>query len=167
MSRRRTPEAERREGLFLQIARRPGGARAVLLAPEVLERAEKNLKQMTPDALREIGRIIEGMKAVAESRSAPELIWQGAHDLRGLAGAFGLHEVGVIAGAVRTYIQDSDTAFEPDWDFTRTLMIMLLRAFNHPSEMSIEAIAAACEDAVAAQMAREGRGVTEDLRVSV
>ena len=80
MSRAKSPHAQRREVLFSEIAARPGGAKAALLAPAVVGRAESNLKRMTPDALLEIGKTIEEMKALAESRTSPALIWQGAHD---------------------------------------------------------------------------------------
>ena len=149
--------AESRGFLFRRIAERPGGARAALLAPAVLDRAEGNLRRMTPDAMIEVERAVGAIKALADARAAAA-IWTEAHDLLGLAGTFGLFEVGAIAGAIRAYGQDG---VEPDWVFLDPLVAMLVRALSHPGELPAEIVARACDEAVAAQLEREGRGDRE------
>jgi hypothetical protein len=151
--------AETREFLFRRIAAQRGGARGALLAQDLVAQAEGNLQAMIPAVIAEVEATIDDIRALAEARTTAPQIWSGVHDLRGLAGTFGMAEVGLIAGAIRLYGQDWPDGFEPDWPFLQTLTTMLSRAFHHPGELPLDMLATACEEAVADQLAREGRPV--------
>jgi hypothetical protein len=165
MSATASRNAENREFLFRRIAGRPGGAKGALLTTAVLGRATANLQSITPAAEAEIERIVDRIAALAAERRSPAEIWGGAHDLRGLAGVFGLFEVGAVAGAIRWYGWDAGADFQPDWTFLEALAAMLVRALRVPDEMPLNLLAAACEDAVAGQMTREGRALADGVRL--
>jgi hypothetical protein len=154
--------AERRQGLFRDIARTAGGARALFLNPAVLNQAQANLAIVTPEALQEVRREVERLKGAAAARSDPALIWTIAHDLRGLAGVVGLDSVGAAAGAIRWYGQELPDVFEPNWELINALVRMVDHASRLPEDSPVETIATICREAVAKQLTREGRPVLAD-----
>jgi hypothetical protein len=149
--------AKGREALFREIASARGGAQAVLLSDTVLGRAHANLDVVAPEAHEEVRRAVELLQSLSEVRGPVSRIWKTAHDLRGLAGAFGLDAVGVVAGAIRWYGMDAPADFTPNWALIEALASMLAHAFRYPDQTPVDTIAKACRDAVTKQLLREGR----------
>jgi hypothetical protein len=151
----------RREDLFQRIAGRRGGAAGVLLSDRVLREATAKLDELRPLALDEIRQAIGRIRALAETRTSAEHIFMTAHDVRGLAGAYGFVGVGVVAGAIRTYGEHPPEGFEPDWSLIQLLSMMLARAFDHPGEAPAQTLQSGCRLAVTRAMGREGREPSE------
>jgi hypothetical protein len=149
--------AKGREALFREIAGGRGGARAVLLSETVLGRAQANLEVVAPEAQEEVRRAVELLQLLSEARGPVSRIWKTAHDLRGLAGGFGLDAVGVVAGAIRWYGMDAPADFKPNGELIEALVSMLAHAFRYPDQTPVDTIAKACRDAVTKQLVREGR----------
>jgi len=147
----------RREDLFQRIAGRRGGAVGVLLSDRVLQEATAKLDELRPLALAEIRQTIARIRALAEARASAADIFAAAHDVRGLAGAYGFAGVGVVAGAIRTYGENPPEGYEPDWALIQLLSMMLARAFDHPGEASASTLQSGCRLAVTKAMGREGR----------
>lgn len=151
----------RREDLFQSIAGRPGGAAKLLLSERILLEATAGLEDLRPIALGEISSAIAEIRTLADHQDRIKDIFAAAHDVRGLAGSYGLAGVGVVAGAIRTYGENRPVDFSPDWVLIQLLSQMLARAFDHPGEASIETLQINCRQAVTKAMAREGRDPPE------
>ena len=149
--------AKRRQKLFREISGGRGGAKAFLLEPERLQRAQARLDAMAPRALADMREAIDRVLLEAESKGSLDAIFKAAHDVRGLAGTFGLAGLGAIAGEIRTYGQGRGPDFEPDWPLLVSLARILSRALSRPGELPEAMIAAECHEAVSNAMKREGR----------
>ncbi len=152
---------QRRERLFQQIAGQRGGAAGVMLSDRVLREASARLSALRPEALEQIKTAIDRIRTLADSQASAKEIFAQAHDVRGLAGGYGLAGVGVVAGAIRTYGENATEAFVPDWVLLQLLSKMLSRAFDYPSEAPAETLMASCRQAVVNAMSREGRETPE------
>lgn len=151
----------RREELFASLARNKGGAAGMLLAPEVLARAQTKLEALKPMATAEIKAAIGQLRVMAEDRATADKIFAAAHDIKGLAGTYGLASVGMVAGAIRLYGESRPPRFEPDWSLLQLLIQTMARTFEDPSAAPPQVLAAMCREAVAKVMAREGREIPE------
>ena len=149
--------SRRREALFRTISGAKGGAAAVLLDPAVLAEAEGKLQQLRPLVMAEMRAAVSHIRALAASKAGAAEIFSVAHDVRGLAGAYGFDGSGIVAGAIRAYGENRPPGFEPDWGLLQLLAQMLGRTFELPDSAPPAALAAICREAVTKVMAREGR----------
>ncbi|MGZ3273235.1 MAG: hypothetical protein ACXU82_03130 [Caulobacteraceae bacterium] len=148
---------QRREALFRRISGARGGAAAVLLDPAVLAEAEVKMQELKPLVVAEMQAAIGHIRALAAGKAAVGEIFTAAHDVRGLAGAYGFAGTGVVAGAIRVYGENQPAGFEPDWDLLQLLAQMLARTFEHPEAAAPSTLASVCREALGKVMAREGR----------
>ncbi len=128
-----------------------------MLEPERLQRAQARLDAMAPQALADMQEAIDRILLETEVKGSLEVIFKAAHDVRGLAGSFGLSGLGAIAGEIRTYGLGVNPGFEPDWRLLASLARILGRALSRPDELPEEVIVAECRKAVSEAMKREGR----------
>lgn len=149
--------SQRREALFRLIAGSKGGAAGELLNPAILAEAEGKLQDLKPLAVAEVQAAIGQVRTLAGSKAAAADIFAAAHDVRGLAGAYGFAGAGVVAGAIRAYGENRTEDFEPDWGLLQLLVQMLARTFEHPQAAPPATLAAICREALGKVMAREGR----------
>ena len=156
---------QRREALFRRLSGGRGGAAGLLLAPAVLAEAEGKLQALRPLAVAEMQAAIGQVRALAGGKAAAEDIFAAAHDVRGLAGAYGFAGAGVVAGAIRAYGENRAAGFELDWNLVQLLAQMLARTFEHPDAAPPEALAAVCRQALGKVMAREGRELPAERRL--
>lgn len=154
--------ATRRQQLFETIAAAPGGATGQLLSPERLARAQAAIDAMAPLARAELETVIGRIIACAEARADADFIFRCAHDVRGMAGSFGLTALGIVAGELRAYGQNREPDFEPDWVIVKSLALMLGRALRFPRELPDTVIAAECRKVVIEALKREGRSTDVD-----
>jgi len=151
------PAVRRRRELFERIAKGRGGAAASLLDPMVLAQAQSRMDELKPLAVAEVQVAIDHIRAMVEQGTGIDQVFLAAHDIRGLAGAYGFSGAGVVAGAIRAYGENLPKDFQPDWGLLRLLAQMLARTFEHPHAAAPETLAATCRAAVAKVMTREGR----------
>lgn len=151
----------RREELFASIARGRGGAAKLLLDPEVLNQAQAKLQELKPMAVVEIQAAIARARVMAESRATPDKIFTTAHDIKGLAGAYGFTSVGMVAGAIRVYGENRPPDFKPDWALLQLLIQTMARTFEDPAAAPPQVLSGMCREAVSKVMAREGREIPE------
>lgn len=149
--------SRRRDALFRSISGTEGGAAGALLDPAVLAEAEGRLRGMSDLVVAELRTTVGRVRALAGGKSALNEIFAAAHEVRGLAGAYGFDGAGVVAGAIRAYGENRPEAFEPDWGLLQLLAQMLTRTFEHPDSAPPATLAAICREAVTKVMAREGR----------
>lgn len=154
---------QRREDLFASIARGKGGATKLLLEPEVLAQAQRKLEELKPKAVAEIRGATAGIRLLAEGRSESEKIFAVAHDIKGLAGTYGLASVGMVAGAIRAYGENRPPGFEPDWPLLQLLIQTMTRTFDDSTAVSPQMLATMCHEAVTKVMTREGREIPEGV----
>lgn len=150
----------RREELFSSIARSKGGAAGLLLAPSMLAQAQSKLEELKPAATAEIRAAIARIRLALDDRAMPDKIFAAAHDIKGLAGAYGFASLGMVAGAVRVYGENRPPGFEPDWALLQLLVQTMARTFEDPAAAP-QVLAATCHEAVIKVMAREGRDIPE------
>jgi hypothetical protein len=149
--------SQRREALFRRIAGSRGGAAAMLLDPAVLREAEAKLGALKPLVVAEMQAAIARIRALAGASAGADEIFAAAHDVRGMAGAYGFAASGTAAGAIRAYGEGRPDGFRPDWDLMRLLTQMLARTFEHPEAAEAAALASVCREALVKVMTREGR----------
>jgi hypothetical protein len=149
--------SQRRQALFRRIAGSRGGAAGTLLDPAVLAVAEVKLEALKPLAVAELQAGIGRIRALVGGSEGVDEIFATAHDVRGMAGAYGFAGSGVVAGAIRAYGENRPEGFAADWDLLRLLAQMLARTFEHPQAAPAEALASLCREALVKVMAREGR----------
>ena len=154
---------QRREDLFASIARGQGGATKLLLEPGVLAQAQRKLEELKPRAVAETHAAINRVCLLAEGRAGSDEIFAVAHDIKGMAGAYGLTSVGMVAGAIRIYGENRPPGFEPDWSLLQLLIRTMARTFEDPDAVSPQVLATMCNEAVAKVMAREGRDIPEGV----
>ena len=153
----------RRNELFRQLADAPGGAAAALLDPKVLANAQGRMDELKPMVVAEMQVAIEHIRGLAEQAAAVDQIFFAAHDVRGLAGAYGFAGTGVVAGAIRAYGENRPRGFQPDWGLIRLLAQMLARTFERPEAASPQTLTPLCREALAKVMAREGREMPDGV----
>jgi Hpt domain len=151
----------RREELFASIARGKGGAAKLLLDPNVLANAQMKLQELKPMAVAEIQAAIGRIRLMAEDQTTAEKVFTTAHDIKGLAGAYGFASVGMVAGAIRVYGENRPPDFEPDWPLLQLLIQTMARTFEDPTAAPPNVLAAMCREAVSKVMTREGREIPE------
>ena len=149
--------SRKRETLFRSISVNRGGAAGVLLNPALVAEAEGKLQGLRPMVLAEIRTTIGQIRTLAASKAALAEIFNAAHEVRGLAGAYGFHGAGIVAGAIRAYGENQPEGFKPDWGLLQLLAQMLAHTFERPESASPTTLAAICREAVGKVMAREGR----------
>ena len=142
-----------------------GGNAGQLMSPVVLSRAQKALDAVIPPLNDEVKRLLGGLETAvrARNRNARTVIWDNAHELRGLAGTAGKNSLGQAANLMCRYLDGSKASFQADPTVLSTIVIVAMQAMKDGADED-PMIAILLKDsarAVAVQRVREGRGVSD------
>lgn len=135
-----------------------GGAESRLLSQDVLAAADAGISALADEALVDIAARVEALCAPEIRGDAAEL-FRLAHDIRGVAGTFGFVGVGSAADALCDYLDPSRGGQGVNVALIDLLTAAIAGALKNPRDQLVDDVAEACRSAVAASLAREGRGV--------
>jgi hypothetical protein len=146
---------------FLQ--RKLGGPASRMINPLSIKRAEDALQKTMPPVEDEVRRLL-GELQHCEANKAPNartLIWDHAHEIRGLAGTASKARLGEAADILCRYLHGSPPSFEPDTVVLSTIATVALLAVREGADGDpmVQKLLADSVRAVDAQRMREGRGL--------
>ena len=136
-----------------------GGSAGALITEQVRRQAHANLQTLSASARETLTeRVGAMMDCMAEHPADVSLqLFRHAHDIRGVAGTFGLTALGEIADAICLYLDD----LLPNRLANRTLLETLVRALHlaltSHDHIQLERASAECRAAVRLLRTREGR----------
>jgi hypothetical protein len=146
---------------FLQ--RKLGGPASRMINPISIKRAEDALQKAVPCVETEVRRLLsELQRCVADKApNARTLIWDHAHEIRGLAGTASKACLGEAADILCRYLHGSPPSFAPDGVVLSTIATVALLAVRDGADddVMVQKLLADSVRAVDAQRLREGRGI--------
>lgn len=145
---------------FLQ--RKLGGPAGRMINPTSIKRAEAALQNALPDVDFEVRRLLSELQrcVAAKDPAARMLIWNNAHEIRGIAGTASKTCLGEAADILCRYLHGSDDNFTPDPIVLSTIATVALLAVRDGADgdVMVRQLLADSVRAVDAQRLREGRG---------
>jgi hypothetical protein len=144
------------------LQKRLGRSAGQIMSPSVFDNAQKALLAAIPPLDHEVERLLSELQQAVLRRdaNARDVIWNNAHEIRGLAGTAGKISLGKAADLLCSYLNGSDKDFEADAEVLSTIAIVAVRAVKEGADEDsmIKVLLRDGERAVIVQRAREGRG---------
>jgi hypothetical protein len=144
------------------LQRKVGGSAARLITPDAVSKAQSNVDSLRPPIQKEVARLLEEIARAARVRdkSARDIIWSRAHEIRGLAGSAKRAKLGQISNILCQYLNDSDGDFKPDPNLITTITVAALHTLREGSDDDklVEILVNDCARAAQRQKVRENRG---------
>jgi hypothetical protein len=141
--------------------KRVGGKIGHLLTPANVKKAQAALDAQRPEISAAVEALVRELEDAVRHRQvgARDIIWQKAHDIRGLAGNAGKKSLGEAANLMCTYLYGTDSSFEPDANLVSTIAVVALEASRDGADGDpmIHMLLAESVEAVTAQRRREDR----------
>lgn len=148
---------------FLQ--RKLGGPAGRVINPFSIKRAEAALAIAVPPIDEEVRRLLSELQVAVNSKAsnARTLIWDHAHEIRGLAGTASKACLGEAADIMCRYLNGTPPRFAPDETVLSTIAIVALLAVKEGADNDpmVRKLLADSILAVDAQRHREGRGPSD------
>jgi chemotaxis protein histidine kinase CheA len=143
------------------LNRRFGAAASALRAPEGLRAAEQEVARLEPEMVEAIRASLTEIEDLARRRPAgvSPALYERAHMVRGIAGTFGLVDLGRTANQLCRYLEDAGPDHVPDANLVTSIVVTALQAVHRPvsDRETMEMLIEACREAVDTLLAREGR----------
>ncbi|GIU66599.1 hypothetical protein [Candidatus Phycosocius spiralis] len=144
-----------------RLQRLVGEPAANVLTSEVYYKAEMILAEMIPPLVLEVHRLLEEISETLENGTGNirDLIWDNAHEIRGLAGSVGKVYLGLAANLICQYLQDTQSDFIPDQEVMQTIIIIAFQALRDDADTDpmMKVLVQDGARAILAQRHREGR----------
>lgn len=145
-----------------RLQKKLGGAAGRILTPLAFQKAQQALDAAIPPLNDEVGRLMKELELAVRRRdsNARDVIWNNAHEIRGLAGTAGKKSLGQAADLMCRYLNGSDLGFQADATVLSTIAIVAMQAVKDGADNDpmIKMLLTDSARAVVAQRNREGRG---------
>ncbi len=143
------------------LQKKLGGSASRVLSPIAFARAQKALEAAIPPLIDEVKRLMGELEHAVRVRdsNARDVIWNNAHELRGLSGTAGKKSLGQAANLMCRYLNGTDSSFQADPTVLSTIAIVAMQALKEGADND-PMVAMLLKDsakAVAVQRLREGR----------
>jgi hypothetical protein len=164
------PTIDENEGVEItppnfRLQRMVGGSAGRILSPVALQRAQKALDEVILPLTDEVGRLMKELEAAVRRRdtNARDVIWNNAHEIRGLAGTAGRRSLGLAADLMCRYLNGTDNSFQADPTVLSTIAIVAMQAVKEGADEDpmVKMLLTDSAKAVVVQRNREGRGVSD------
>ncbi len=145
------------------LALKMGGGAGKLVTADLIASAEKRLQLLAVEARTDIARRLDAMLGLYAQwqDGLARSLFDHAHNIRGVAGTFGMAELGEVCDALCRYLDDLPPGRMPDRALTHLLLQGLRGVLAAPHASVASTLARECQAAVRAVRQREGR--TRDL----
>lgn len=144
---------------FLQ--RKLGGPAGRAINPLSIKRAETALQHLIPPIDDEVRRLLSELQAavIGADENARTIIWNHAHEIRGLAGTAHKIRLGQAADIICRYLFGTEPSFKPDPAVLSTIAIVAIMAVKDGADddAMVEKLLDDGLRAVNVQRHREGR----------
>jgi chemotaxis protein histidine kinase CheA len=148
-----------------RLQKKLGGAAGRILTPLAYEKARTALNDFMPPLTDEVGRLMKELELAVRRRdsNARDVIWNNAHEIRGLAGTAGKKSLGQAADLMCRYLNGSERGFQADPTVLSTIAIVAMQAVKEGADEDpmVEMLLTDSARAVAVQRTREGRGESD------
>jgi HPt (histidine-containing phosphotransfer) domain-containing protein len=138
-----------------------GGSAGKIISPLAIQKAQKALADVMPPLTDEVGRLMKELEQAVRRRdaNARDVIWNNAHEIRGLAGTAGKKSLGMAADLMCRYLNGSDSSFQADPTVLSTIAIVAMQAVKEGADEDpmVKMLLTDSAKAVIVQRRREGR----------
>lgn len=146
------------------LQRKIGGAAGKVLSAFAVQKAHQALLLVMPPLSEEVERLMKELQDSVRSRNsnARDVIWNNAHEIRGLAGTAGKRSLGLAADIMCRYLNGSDSNFLADPTVLSTIATVAIQAVKDGADDDpmIKMLLTDCAQAVVVQRKREGRAAS-------
>lgn len=144
-----------------RLQRKMGGPASRMLTPEAYRKANAALEEVIPPVDVEVKRLLDELQAalVARAPGGRDIMWNNAHEIRGLAGTVRKVCLGQAANLICHYLNDTESNFQPDPSVMQTIVVVAMQALRDDADTDpmIQVLVQDGARAVIAQRHREGR----------
>jgi len=144
-----------------QLQRKMGGPVSRMLTPEAYRKANAALEEIIPPIDDEVRRLLHELQEALEARQSGgrDIMWNNAHEIRGLAGTVRKICLGQAANLICHYLNDTASDFLPDQGVMQTIVVVAHQALREEADTDpmIKVLVHDGARAVLAQRHREGR----------
>lgn len=144
-----------------RLQKKIGGSAGKIISPLTIQKSQSALQDAMPPLTDEVGRLMKELEQAVRRRdaNARDVIWNNAHEIRGLAGTAGKKSLGLAADLMCRYLNGSDSNFQPDPTVLSTIAIVALQAVKEGADEDpmVKMLLTDSARAVIVQRRREGR----------
>ena len=144
-----------------RLQRKMGGPASRMLTPEAYRKANAALEAVIPPVDVEVKRLLDELQQVLMARApgGRDIMWNNAHEIRGLAGTVRKTCLGQAANLICHYLNDTGSDFQPDLGVMQTIVVVAFQALRDDADTDpmIQVLVQDGARAVIAQRHREGR----------
>eukprot|EP01038_Epipyxis_sp_PR26KG_P008788 gene8788-11870_t len=93
-----------------------GGPASRVLTPEAYRKANAALEEIIPPIDEEVRRLLQELQEALQGKvpGGRDIMWNNAHEIRGMAGTVGKITLGQAANLICHYLNDTASDFLPD-----------------------------------------------------
>ena len=147
------------------LQRKLGSPAGRVLNPVAIKRAETALQAIIPPVGEEVTRLLHDLGEAVRVRapSYRDIIWNNAHEIRGLAGTAGKRSLGLAADVMCRYLNGSDSDFQADPTVLATIATVAMQALKDGADEDpmVKMLLTDSARAVLVQRKREGRPLAD------
>jgi hypothetical protein len=144
-----------------RLQRKMGGPASRMLTPEAYRKANAALEEVIPPIDDEVRRLLQELQDALQAKQAGgrDVMWNNAHEIRGLAGTVRKVTLGQAANLICHYLNDTGADFIPDQGVMQTIVVVAHQALREDADTDpmIKVLVQDGARAVLAQRHREGR----------
>jgi hypothetical protein len=145
------------------LQRKVGGSAARLVTPMARAKAAAAIELIKPEVRAEVERLIELIQITARQRRVPwrDVVWNAAHEIRGLAGTCDATNLGRAANLLCLYFNDTPADFDGDPNLVTSITVLALQSmkFGEASHELMPLLLTDSLKAIQVQCRREGRSL--------
>jgi hypothetical protein len=144
-----------------RLQRKMGGPASRVLTPEAYRKANAALEEIIPPIDEEVRRLLQELQEALQDKvhGGRDIMWNNAHEIRGMAGTVGKITLGQAANLICHYLNDTASDFLPDQEVMQTIVVVAMQALRDEADTDpmIKVMVQDGARAVLAQRHREGR----------
>ncbi|MFN5269288.1 MAG: hypothetical protein ACK5XZ_13575 [Hyphomonadaceae bacterium] len=144
-----------------RLQRKMGGPASRMLTPEAYRKANAALEEIIPPIDDEARRLLQELQDALQAMlpGGRDIMWNNAHEIRGLAGTVRKDTLGQAANLICHYLNDTASDFIPDQGVMQTIVVVAHQALREDADTDpmIKVLVQDGARAVLAQRHREGR----------